>query len=192
MDQIKLDCISKQYHGKQIFKQFSYVFEKGKTYLLLGTSGIGKTTLIRMILKLETLDEGNITYIEPIKTAVVFQNPAFCDDLSVWINLKMVCKNPQQIQKIAQLVKKMGLNIDLRQKIQTCSGGERQRIAIVRALLVESDLLIFDEALKQLDQKTKDQVMDVIQKECQDKTILWVTHDESERRYFQDPINIVL
>lgn len=197
MDIIRLENISKIYNTKKIFEKFNLTVEKGEFLGIKGESGKGKSTLLNIIGLLETCEgkviiEGkeinykNTKEIRNLlrnKIGYLFQNFALIDDLIVYENLKIVLKgNEKKNSKslILKELKKVGMEDALNKKIYQLSGGEQQRIAIVRLILHKSEIILADEPTGSLDSKNSKIVMDLLKEfHIQGKTIIMVSHDES-------------
>lgn len=206
MDIIRLENISKVYNTKKIFENFNLTVEKGEFLGIKGESGKGKSTLLNIIGLLETcdgrviMDGKEINYkntkeIQSLlrnKIGYLFQNFALIDDLNVYENLKIVLikdekKNGKAV--ILQELKKVGMEDALNKKVYQLSGGEQQRIAIVRLILHKSEIILADEPTGSLDIKNAKIVMDLLKEfHKQGKTVIMVSHDE---RAFQNCSRIV-
>lgn len=150
----------------------------------MGASGVGKTTLIKIIMGLEQADEGKIIGINDKKISAVFQEDSLCENLSVLLNLKLVCENisDSEIEKYLELLE---LKDCLHKRIKELSGGMKRRVAILRALLYDFDLLIMDEPFKGLDKETKSKVMDFVISNLENKSVIIITHDIDDMLYFK-------
>lgn len=197
MELIRLENISKVYNTKIIFKNFNLTVKKGEFLGIKGESGKGKSTLLNILGLLETCEgkviiEGkeihdkNTKEIRKLlknKIGYLFQNFALIDDLSVYENLKIVLKRDEKKNSkdiIGKQLKKVGMEDALNKKIYQLSGGEQQRIAIVRLILHKSEIILADEPTGSLDRKNAAIVMDLLKNfHTQGKTIIMVSHDES-------------
>lgn len=206
MDIIRLENISKVYNTKKIFENFNLTVEKGEFLGIKGESGKGKSTLLNIIGLLETcdgrviMDGKEINYkntkeIQSLlrnKIGYLFQNFALIDDLNVYENLKIVLKKDEKKNSkavILQELKKVGMEDALNKKVYQLSGGEQQRIAIVRLILHKSEIILADEPTGSLDVKNAKIVMDLLKEfHIQGKTVIMVSHDE---RAFQNCSRIV-
>jgi len=177
-ENIIIDNISKSFQDKKVLSGFSGIIKGGKTNCLFGPSGSGKTTLIRLLLNLETLDDGQILNIDGLKKSAVFQEDRLCENLSSVINVKMVMNT--DIQKADELLSELGLEENIHQKVAELSGGMKRRVAIARALASEYDLLVLDEPFKGLDNKNKEDTIKVVKEQSEGKTVILVTHDIKE------------
>ena len=178
---MRLEHINKVFAAKVIFQDFNYEFKEG-VYFIKGASAKGKTTLFRMIAGLETYT-GVISGNEDV--VLLFQEDRLLEDFSVYNNLKLVKQDLSQ-QEAKELLKEIGLDVKLKDPVKELSGGMKRRLAIVRCLLVEGQIYLFDEALKGLDEKNIEAVMRYIHKRCKGQMILWASHHLEERRYFED------
>lgn len=184
------------HHKKLILSHINLCFLKGKSYALSGQSGIGKSTLIDLLLKFYPPTSGNITVnnisISDISTSairqrviLVSQDAAIFDDTvannismgfpSDFYEIQSACK----LAGIHDVIEQLGNNYITRLHYQgkNLSGGQRQRIAIARALLRNPDVLVLDESTSALDKEMQAQVIDNILEKYADKIVIFVTHD---------------
>lgn len=178
---MKLININKSYEDKVIFKNFNYDFKEG-FYFISGSSGQGKTTLLKMIASLEDY-EGKIIGNEDV--AILFQEDRLLEEFSVFNNLKLV-KNDLKKEEAKALIKELRLDCDLDDSVSQLSGGMKRRLAILRCLLLEAKVYLFDEAFKGIDKTNAMIVASFIKKRCQDKLVLWASHHKEEIAYFDD------
>ena len=171
--------LSKAFDGKQVLRDFSAVLPEGQVTGLMAPSGAGKTTLLRILMGLETPDRGTITGLQGLRLSAVFQEDRLCENLNPVSNLRLV--TPTLSQSAAEeALTAVGLTDCLHQPVRELSGGMRRRVAILRALLAEYDLLFLDEPFKGLDRETKEVVMADTRRRCDGRTVLFVTHDPTE------------
>lgn len=182
---IRINNLCKSYGVNKVLHNYNETIIEGKTSFIIGKSGIGKTTLIRILLGLEQIDSGEIIGLDDKKISVVFQDNNLCENLSVLSNLKIVTDKIDE-NELNKNLKELDLEGILFKKINELSGGMKRRIAILRALLVEFDLLIMDEPFKGLDFSTKKIVIEYIKKCIKGKTVVMVTHDIDDFEYFND------
>lgn len=177
---ITITNLSIQYDDKKIINDFSAQINTGESIALIGPSGVGKTSIINGILDLIPY-EGSISHSDTPVFAVVFQEDRLCPGLSVYTNLKVTCgKMPRQ--ELNAYIKRAGLEPS--SNIDTLSGGMRRRVAILRAILAPSNILIMDEPFKGLDSNTKELMMTMVKEKASDKTMILITHDISEAQFF--------
>ena len=186
---IKLTNITKKFDNKTVLNHFSHDIKIGETTCIMGASGSGKTTLLRIMMGLETPDDGLVEGVEQLRKSVVFQEDRLCENLTVATNIKMARQELLEQAHLLEAVQKMGLPADcLKQAVQTLSGGQKRRVAILRALLTDYDMLLMDEPFKGLDVETKGQVIDFVKESTVGKTVILVTHDETECEAMADVV----
>ncbi len=179
MNIVELKSVSKSFDNHKVIDDFSFGFEKGKNYALMGKSGIGKTTLLNIILDLIKADEGEINRNFK-KISAVFQEDRLCEYFDAVDNLKAVVSPKNALKNAIELLTKLGLGDNLKSPVKTFSGGMKRRVAIARALIADSDLIVMDEAFKGLDDETKIMTARVILEYTKDKTIIFTTHQTED------------
>ena len=178
---IELQNVCKAFGEKQVLQDFSHTFPEGELACVMGPSGCGKTTLLSLLLGLEQPDAGKILGMEGRRKSAVFQEDRLCENSSAVSNIRLV--NPALSKGEAEaMLRELGLGDSLGQPVRTLSGGMKRRVAILRALAAEYDVLFCDEPFKGLDQATKAQVLDYFLARTQGKTVLVVTHDPEEAK----------
>lgn len=199
--------ICKYYDNVKALNNINFAVEKGELIALLGPSGCGKTTLLRITAGLISHDNGkilvdgnDISNLSPQKrnTALVFQNYALFPHMSVYENVAYGLKVRKiSNNKIEYLVDDMLEKVNLKnykhRKIQHLSGGQQQRVALARSLIIQPNLLLFDEPLSNLDEKlriTMREEIKTIQKEL-GITSIYVTHDQEEALAIADKIVVM-
>lgn len=204
---IQLSKITKRYDDKTVVNSIDLVLDEGKTYTLIGPSGCGKSTLLRMLIGLIRPDEGCISFdgrpyseidiLEMraefgyvIQTGGLFphftarQNTALPAVYRKWPKQKI----EQRIGELRELTQLTEDSLD-RYPVQL-SGGQRQRVSLMRALILDPNVLLMDEPLGALDPMIRSQ----LQVQLHDifktlgKTVVMVTHDLAEAAYFADSI----
>lgn len=186
---IKIDELNKSFGDTAVFKEFSAEFEDGSVTCIMGSSGIGKTTLLHILMGLEDYDDGHITGLENKTMAAVFQEDRLCENLTVSANIRMTGgKDEKGIseQEVVKYLEIIGMKDMAGKQVSELSGGMKRRVAILRAVLADRDIVFFDEPLKGLDQETEKKVMETIVPLLSGKTVLWVTHREDEAAYFKN------
>ena len=198
MDKIVLDGISKKYHNADNFsvKDFDIKIQENEFIVFVGPSGCGKSTTLRMIAGLEEITEGDL-YINGKRMndiapkdrgiAMVFQNYSLYPHLNVYENIGFGLKirkvdKKEMDQKVREVAKILDLTGQLEKKPSELSGGQRQRVALGRAIVKESDVMLMDEPLSNLDAKLRVSMRKEIV-ELQQKlgsTVIYVTHDQTE------------
>lgn len=183
--------LCKKYESLTVLNNYNQVFKQGEITFLMGPSGVGKTTLIKILMGIESFDSGNIIGLKNKKISVVFQDDSLCENLSVLSNIKLVCENLSD----AEIIKKLEL-LDLHdccyKRIRELSGGMKRRVSILRAILYGFDLLIMDEPFKGLDLETKNKVIDFISLNIKGKSAIIVTHDKIDIEKFNNSKTIFM
>ena len=173
---ICLHNISKRYGRNIIFDKFNYCFQKGQIHLIKGKSGTGKTTLLRMMLGLESF-EGSISGMENAKLGVVFQENRLIDSLTIYDNVRLVASEKVDKNRLAKELEEVGLKVDIFQKVSTLSGGMKRRVTIVRGLFEEADIYILDEPFKEIDRENDEKLRAYFEKKVSGKTTFITGHD---------------
>lgn len=177
---IELKNICKSYGDKQVLKNINLTLHPGKITCLMGASGIGKTTIVNILAGIVKPDSGKVIWPTPQSLSVVFQEDRLLEWETALSNVLFVTTHEHKVQAI-QLLTQAGLADSINIKAAELSGGMKRRVAICRALIVQSDLLILDEPFKGLDSDTKPIIMSMVKQQLRsDKYILCVTHDASE------------
>ena len=180
---IELKNIEKSFGEKTVLRNFSCRFSEGKTTCIMGPSGCGKTTLLRLLLGLEVPDSGQISGMAERRKSAVFQEDRLCEGVSAVSNLRMV--SPALSRREAEaFLSRLGLGDSLHQPLREFSGGMKRRVAILRAISAEYDVLLADEPFQGLDEATRCLTMEYFKAQTAGKTVLLVTHEEREAAFF--------
>lgn len=184
---ILIKNLCKSFDGKEVLNGFNAILEKGRCSCIMGPSGCGKTTLFNIILGLEKPDSGTIEGL-PDKISVVFQENRLCQSLSAEKNIRLVTGRKISQAQICDVLSNLALDNTLDLPVSQLSGGMQRRVSIARALLYDAPLILMDEPFKGLDKELRKQVMDYIRDVCQERTLIFITHDETEAEYLADNI----
>lgn len=182
---ISINGLTKVYGEKTVLHAFSLLLEDGTITCLMGESGVGKTTLCHILLGLTAPDGGAIEGLSGKRLAAVFQEDRLCEELTAIQNIALVQKGKRNLVSIGVELEKVGIDKASASKpVSQLSGGQKRRVAIMRALLADSEFLCLDEPLKGLDRGTKAKVMQYMRDKMKGKTVLFITHDPHEADYF--------
>lgn len=176
-DAIRVSCVTKEFAGRRVLDTVSWTFARGGVYCLMGLSGTGKTTLLRLLMGLEEADAGTVSGTGSI--AAVFQEDRLLEALNAVENVCLVLPPGQRdlaLKALTGVLPKTSLD----QPVRELSGGMRRRVALVRALLARSDTLLLDEPFTGLDAAAKAASMRLIQDYRAGRTLLLVTHDRAD------------
>lgn len=179
MTELKIRGISKSFDGKKVLRNVNASFPAGSVTCLLGPSGYGKTTLLRIIAGLEKPDAGSVGGV-PEQIGFVFQEDRLCEDFSAVSNVRLVTGKSMPKEEIVRHLTEIGLGDSLDKPVREYSGGMKRRVAIVRAVCYPAELLILDEPFKGLDEKLRLEVIGYIRKYSKGKTVLCVTHEPED------------
>ncbi len=177
---IVLDRVCKAYGDKPVLTDFSAVFPAGGVSCIMGRSGCGKTTLLRLILGLLTPDAGSIHGIG-CRMSAVFQEDRLCEERTAYENLRPVLPRGTGKDAAAKILTELALPPDAHTvPVASLSGGMARRVAIARALLAPGAYLVLDEPFRGLDEQTRRIAAEVILRHAEGRGILMVTHEEEE------------
>ena len=200
MSMISIQNVSKKFGSREILKDLSFDVEENEFVALVGPSGSGKSTLLNMIGLLDNIDSGKILINGKIlpkvnsRSAVnyrknvinyLFQSNALISTSSVKDNLMLAMtftnfSKEEKEKKIKETLRFVGLENRLDSKVNELSGGEQQRIAIVRAILKPGEIILADEPTASLDSRNSREIIDLILGLRNEKrTIIIATHDSS-------------
>lgn len=172
---IQLNNLCKRYSDKVIFENYTRTFDFDGILLIQGKSGLGKTTLMRIIAGLEKADKGEIIKSAE-KVSFMFQEDRLIPFVTVLKNLTAVCSE----EKALKYLKLMGLENEKDNSPLALSGGMRRRVALARALCFDSELVILDEPFKGLDEALKTEICQIIKEESKKRAFIIVSHDSED------------
>lgn len=207
MSKIYLENITKKYNEKEVLKSFDFKSNNNEFVVIVGPSGCGKTTLLRLISGLEDLTSGNIIInnknvneVEPKyrEVSMVFQNYALYPTMNVYENIAFpltVNKVSKDIinENVLKMAKKLEIEDLLDRLPKNLSGGEKQRVAIGRAMIKNPKIYLFDEPLSNLDALIRDKMRTELKRlhKKTNATFLYVTHDQNEAMSLGDRIIVM-
>lgn len=209
MEQKKLmvESLSKSFSGNEVLKNISFTVEDGEFLSILGSSGCGKTTLLRILAGLTPASSGrilkngaDITGLPPAKRGmgIVFQNYALFENMTVLGNVEYALKCRRETkanarETAAELLRQVGLSEHMDKRPHKLSGGQQQRVAIARTLALNPDIILLDEPMSALDVDTRLSLRQEL-KDIQRKfgsTMIYITHDQEEALAMSDRVMVL-
>ena len=218
MKKLVIENVSKHYDKKAILSKINLSVSQNECLGIMGESGSGKSTLAKLLVGLESFDEGNIIFNEISyeninkkqlslihrKIQLVFQNafsavnPKYTVEDVLTEPLKIHYKKELSYEKMKKraenFLEKVGLDSEfMSQKAIQLSGGQLQRVCIARALILEPEIIIFDESVSGLDPIIQEQILELLGslKETMNLTYIFVSHDFEACYYLCDKIAII-
>ncbi len=212
---IKLENIHKQFGDTEVLKGIDIDIKQGEIIVIIGSSGTGKSTLLRCVNFLEQADKGKITIDDVTvdcqshtkaevlalrrKTGFVFQNYALFAHMTARQNIAEGLitvkgwKKDQALEKAQQILDDIGLGDKGDQYPASLSGGQQQRVGIGRAMALQPELLLFDEPTSALDPEWVGEVLNLMKKlATQHQTMLVVTHEMQFAKEVADRVIFML
>lgn len=184
---VKLDNISKSFKHQAIINNINITFKPNKIYGIIGRNGSGKTVLLKMICGILKPDSGKILfdnedYINkfgvPKSTRALIESPEMINDLSGFENLKLIAsiKNEIDDKQILKTLEIVGLKNEEYKKYKNYSLGMKQKLGIAQVLMEDADLIILDEPFNGLDDKSANNMRNLIKSLKANKIIIVATH----------------
>jgi putative spermidine/putrescine transport system ATP-binding protein len=204
---VELVNVRKVYRDTEAVRRLSLRIEEGEFFSILGPSGCGKTTTLRMVAGFVRPTEGdvfiggqNVTGLSPERReiGIVFQNYAIFPHMDIYNNIAYGLKvrklpHTEITQRVQRALATVGLTGYEKRYQRELSGGEQQRVALARVLVIEPRILLLDEPLSALDKKLREEMKFWI-KDLQQKlkiTTIYVTHDQSEALTMSDRLAVM-
>ena len=199
---ICLDDISKSYGKNLVLKDVNVKFDNSCPVCIMGESGVGKTTLIKIMLGLVKHYSGNIkvenqledSYLtngldiemsmSSLKRAVVFQEDRLIENADIYTNIYAILGDKISKDEIDKNLSELGLEGLGDKKVSELSGGMKRRVEIMRAILSKADVYILDEAFKGLDDKNQNIAIEYVKRYTLGKILIIVSHDNYECKKF--------
>lgn len=182
---IAVSAVSKRFGDRTVFSGFSLTLPPGSVTAVLGANGSGKTTLGRLLLGLISPDSGEISGVAGLRRAAVFQDNRLAEHLTAVGNVRLVLPRSVPRAAVAAELGAVGLDDEsLGVPVRELSGGQRRRVALVRGLLPEADLVVLDEPFTGLDADARTRTLEWTRSRLAGRTALLITHDPAEAEYF--------
>ncbi|RKI42629.1 ABC transporter ATP-binding protein [bacterium D16-51] len=211
MSYVEVKNLKKSYKGKHVLKGVSFSLEKGEMAAIVGKSGSGKSTLLHLLSGIEKMDSGeyfldgeNISRYTKVQLAkmrnrmvgYILQSYALIPGMTAYENIML----PLQMRKffgtetsgrLEKIAKKLSITEILDEKVAYLSGGEKQRVAVARALIINPKIILADEPTGALDEETAEELLELF---CnlrrEGNAIIMVTHNKSAADYADKVIQI--
>ena len=180
--------LCKTFDDNEVLKNVNITLKDNSIYCLMGSSGIGKTTLLRILIGLERADSGSVSGIDTKSISCMFQEDRLIPYLSAIDNVRIVLHGKNNRDEIRNNLLSILPDDSLDIPVSSLSGGMKRRVALARALSYPGKLIILDEPFTGLDKDTKLNVIDYILKMRNNRTLLIATHGTE----FQVGITVLL
>lgn len=191
---LSIEHLRKNYQSKNsetvAIEDFSFDLNSGEFVAIVGPSGCGKTTILSILAGLLNKTDGNIVMQENLKIGYMLQQDALFNWRTILSNCLLGleinnCLNEKNIENVKNVLNTYGLNDFINSYPNSLSGGMRQRVALIRTLATNPDILLLDEPFSALDYQTRLAVADDVYKiiKSEKKSAIMVTHDLAEVRY---------
>ena len=204
---LQLRAINKRFGERQVLHQLDLDVANGECVALLGASGCGKSTALRLIAGLDHPDQGSIRIngsemvdvpAERRRVGMVFQSYALFPHLNVWDNLELGLRMPggsaaNRDERIRGVLEVLQLSGQARQRPSQLSGGQRQRVALARALLRDPLVYLLDEPMSNLDAQLREDLRPQLRRLMigGEQPVVYVTHDQQEAMALADRIAVM-
>ena len=171
--------LSKAYNGVPVFQAVNLEWKEDGIYCLTAPSGAGKTTFLRVLMGLEKPDCGVLEGLKGRRIGAVFQEDRLCPNLNAAANILLV--DPvRRGEELRQELLCLLPQESLEKPVSEYSGGMRQRVSLLRALLSRGEVLLFDEPFNGLDTESRRAAIEYVQRRREGRMLLFTTHHEEE------------
>jgi len=207
---VEFKNVSKKFSEKEVLKNVNFEVEKGETFVIIGPNGSGKTTILRLLHLLDTPTSGEIIFNSQNansssekqlelrrRQSMVFQNPIMFSTTvykNIVAGLKFRKQKPEEIEKkVNEILKYFNMVEFADQKATTLSGGEMQKVALARVLVLKPELLLLDEPTANLDPTSGALIEEVIRdlKQKKEHTIIMTTHNMFQAKRLADRVGFL-
>ena len=175
---MEIKNLCKAYGDLPVLENVSFTAGVGVT-ALWGPSGVGKTTLLRILLGLEKPDSGELMGMA-VRWSAVFQEDRLLEGYDVLTNLRFVCRQRLSDAELSAYAAALLPQNALFQPVCEFSGGMKRRVAILRAILAPTDIILMDEPFTGLDADTRQLTIDLVKELCAGKLLIVATHSEDD------------
>lgn len=177
MQDLAVENLTKSFNGTVVLENISYTFPAGSINCIMGGSGIGKTTFLRLLLGLIQPDSGKITGL--LKPSAVFQEDRLIEHISAVENVKLVLNGKNARQQAKKHLEELLPKDALEKPVSALSGGMRRRVALARAMAADSNIVFLDEPFTGLDTETVRLAVSYVLQYQNGRTLIAVTHDRA-------------
>ena len=197
---IEVKNVSKSFKGVEVLKNINIEFNSGKIYGLIGRNGSGKSVFLKMLCGFYKPTEGEILYdniniveegLFPPSTRALIEKPNFILDLTGYENLNLLAKIQNKIgeKEIIETLKRINLYDEKDKKYSKYSLGTKQKLGIAQALMEDTDVIILDEPLNGIENKTATKIREILQEEKQKgKLIIIASHIKEDIEILADEL----
>lgn len=180
MKVISVKHLQKSYGTQRVLDDVTFTVTDDQITCVMAPSGVGKTTLLQILMGLEKPDSGTVSLPSNCRWAAVFQEDRLLEHLDAMENLKFVLGNDIDLTDANSLLEDLGLTELEGKLVRDYSGGMKRRLALARALLAPADALALDEPFSGLDEDNREKAIDCIRRRAEGKPVLLVTHNEDD------------
>lgn len=180
MKVISVKNLQKSYGTQRVLDDVTFTVTDDQITCVMAPSGVGKTTLLQILMGLEKPDSGTVSLPSNCRWAAVFQEDRLLEHLDAMENLKFVLGNDIDLTDAKSLLEDLGLTELEGKLVRDYSGGMKRRLALARALLAPADALALDEPFSGLDEDNREKAIDCIRRRAEGKPVLLVTHNEDD------------
>lgn len=179
---ITIRAVTKRFGRQVVLDRLDLDLPDASVTAVIGPNGSGKTTLARLLLGLEAPDDGAIRGLDPgLRRAAVFQEDRLCEHLTAVANVRLVLDRGTAPSAVVGDLRRVGLDDGtLAKPVRDLSGGQRRRVALVRALMAGADLVVLDEPFTGLDTAARAAVLPYVRERCAGTITLLITHDRTD------------
>lgn len=168
--------LHKSFLNNEVLSNVNFTLGSGEILAITGNSGVGKTTLLKIISGEIKDYEGECYFTENEKISMVFQENLLFENRTVYENLKFVCEKSYEELKIS--LESLLLYEILDKKVLELSGGQKRRVAFLRAFLAPYDVILLDEAIREVDSESEEKMLKYIEKNL-NGSLIFVTHNRN-------------
>ena len=170
---IRIEHLNKSYHDRPVLQDLSLSIPIGQITAVMAPSGVGKTTLLRILMGLETADSGKIEGLDGLRLSAVFQEDRLCEEYSAVKNLEMVMGDAKEAREVlARLLPEEALE----RPCHELSGGMKRRVSLVRAMEAGAQCVLLDEPFTGLDEENREKAYEYIRTHARGRIIMIATH----------------